>query len=790
MRTAAVIRRYGAARPRLFPFPSTVSRFIAEYLKNPLCRCNHRCYAISTGPPSASRTGVAAFAAQQEGTNNNRSTALLVALGLGAAVATDACFGPAWAEAEEGSPAGSGGWVKSGPGKVPRLAVAEADADDADEADEGEAAAAEDAAANNAGEAEGEGEAGGEGREAGGEGEAGSGDGGVAPAAMHAVAAGPTPHGYDVAPGSRYHSAAHEAAGYENWRHGCAEKPFPRQRAFRCPARERSDMAGGTYPILSLEEVRADHGEEVWVCLDGGVYNVTPFLDAHPGGATRIMMAAGGDLSKFWAVYRLHNRPHVRKLLEEYRIGTLSAADAARVEAETEFASYYDGDPARPKAADGTLRVPSEHPWNSEPPVGALVEHFYTPNDLFFVRNHNSVPLVDAATWELEVEGNEALGIGDRTFTLEELKTKFPRTEVSAALQCAGNRQEDYVTEDRPLYVAPHWRNAAIGNAKWAGVLVRDVLRECGMDVDAIALRRATTNGMKIVNFIAEDTDETGVPYAGVIPIEKVVDPYGDALLAYEMNGETLPRDHGYPVRLLAPGHAGCRNVKWVRQIVVSAEASELDSGSRLDRHFAPDISWGDHRDHVDPGFAGHNRVRTDQGPVIQTLPVQSVIAVPAHRATVAVRPGREGHVLVKGVAWSGGGRGITRVEVSADGGKHFTAAELSQAPPEQADAPKAEQGMGRNWCWHHFAQEVPLSPDVQAKLAAGEKVEIEVVSKAVDGDFNSQPERMSHTWNVLGICVNHWARSRVTLDPAAACDACAAEPAPGSCKWHADGFK
>ena len=109
------------------------------------------------------------------------------------------------------------------------------------------------------------------------------------------------------------------------------------------------------------------------------------------------------------------------------------------------------------------------------------------------------------------------------------------------------------MTEDRPLYVAPHWRNGAIGCAKWAGVKVRDVLRECGMDVDAIALGKKSANA-KIANFIAYDTDETGVQYAGVIPVEKVIDPFGDAILAYEMNGETLPRDHGYPIRLLAPG--------------------------------------------------------------------------------------------------------------------------------------------------------------------------------------------------------------------------------------------
>ncbi len=60
------------------------------------------------------------------------------------------------------------------------------------------------------------------------------------------------------------------------------------------------------------------------------------------------------------------------------------------------------------------------------------------------------------------------------------------------------------------------------GNAKWTGVRVLDVLRACGADVDAIALGKQSTGGMKIVNFIAEDTDETGVQYGGILPIEKV----------------------------------------------------------------------------------------------------------------------------------------------------------------------------------------------------------------------------------------------------------------------------
>jgi len=309
--------------------------------------------------------------------------------------------------------------------------------------------------------------------------------------------------------------------------------------------------------------------------------------------------------------------------------------------------------------------------------------------------------------------------------------------------------------------VAPHWRNGAIGNAKWAGVRVRDILRECGVDVDKVALRQKEYPGMKIVNFVGADEDETGVPYAGVLPIEKVIDPFGDAILAYEMNGETLPRDHGYPVRLLAPGHAGCRNVKWVNEIIVSAQVSELDSGSKLDRHFAPDVSFLGTGDK--PGVRhGDGELRLDQGPVIQTLPVQSIICEPLDGQMI--QADENGDIVIRGVAWSGAGRGVCRVEVSADAGTSFTAAELLGNP--DPDAPSPECGMGRNWAWQQYAQAVRLPAADKEKLERGETVEVELVARAVDGDFNQQPEKMEQTWNVLGICVNHWPRVKVTVVP------------------------
>ena len=547
------------------------------------------------------------------------------------------------------------------------------------------------------------------------------------------------------------------------------------------------------FPIMSLEEFQKGQPERTWVAFEGGIYDVTEFLDAHPGGPARIMMVQGLDLAKFWEIYNLHDRDHIRTLLEEYRIGKLSPADYKKLSEETAFTSNYDTDPVRKAADAGKLRIPSVRPWNSEPKnLSQLVETYLTPNDIFFVRNHNPVPVLDEEEYELEIEANPGCGIKARKFKLADLK-KLPRYEMISALQCAGNRQEDYVTEDRPLYVAPHWRNGAIGCARWAGVKVRDVLRECGMDVDDIALGKKTTDA-KVANFIAYDQDETGVQYAGVVPLEKIIDPFGEAILAYEMNGETLPRDHGYPIRLLAPGTAGCRNVKWVQAIEVSEEPSELDSGGRLDRHLAPDISWDLHREHAALERAPERKhhdpcamrdVLTDQSPVIQTLPVQSVICVPQNRETLSAK---QDVITVKGIAWSGAGRGICRVELSTDNGKTFTAAKMNRGDNYVLNGrPPPELGLGRNYAWTQWVIQLPIPGDLKEQLRQGKTADLEICCKAIDGDFNVQPEKMRHGWNVLGVCVNHWSRVQIKLDPSlppGKIIAAPPTPKPGSPYW------
>ena len=142
----------------------------------------------------------------------------------------------------------------------------------------------------------------------------------------------------------------------------------------------------------------------------------------------------------------------------------------------------------------------------------------------------------------------------------------------------------------------------------------------------------------------------------------------------------------------------------------------------------------------------------------------------------------------------------MINIYFAADGGESFTAAELNKKnsavkpkrnvcsgegcpPPLQIDAPPPQQGVGRNWAWKQFEEVIPLSTDQRAQLQRGESVDLEIVAKAIDGDFNSQPEKMSHIYNVLGICVNHWHRVKVTVDPRFSSDDAAtmptAEPVP-----------
>ncbi|KAM6038556.1 LOW QUALITY PROTEIN: sulfite oxidase, mitochondrial [Theristicus caerulescens] len=462
------------------------------------------------------------------------------------------------------------------------------------------------------------------------------------------------------------------------------------------------------YPRYTREEVGRHRSprDRVWVTHGTEVFDVTDFVELHPGGADKVLLAAGGALEPFWALYAVHNQPHVLELLREYKVGELSPEEAppALAAAQDPFA----GDPPRHPG----LRVNSQKPFNAEPPTELLAERFLTPNELFFTRNHLPVPAVDPGSYRLRVEGPGGRAL---SLSLAELRSRFPKHEVTATLQCAGNRRSE-MSRVRPVKGLA-WDIGAISTARWGGARLRDVLLHAGFGEER--------EGEWHVCFEGLDVDAGGAPYGASIPYGRALSPAADVLLAYEMNGEELPRDHGFPLRVVVPGVVGARSVKWLRRVAVSPAESPSHWQQNDYKGFSPGVDW----DTVDYSTA----------PAIQELPVQSAITQPRSGAAVPA-----GELTVKGYAWSGGGREVVRVDVSLDGGRTWRVARLAGERPVP----------GRAWAWTLWELQAPVTPGGR----------LEIVCKAVDGSYNVQPDTVAPIWNLRGVLSNAWHRVHVTV--------------------------
>ncbi|EPB77113.1 cytochrome b5-like Heme/Steroid binding domain protein [Ancylostoma ceylanicum] len=183
-------------------------------------------------------------------------------------------------------------------------------------------------------------------------------------------------------------------------------------------------------PVFKKEEVKK-HGKGA----DRGVYDVTDFVEAHPGG-DKVLLAAGGPIEPYWALYAQHETKEVMGILEELRIGSLDPSEVEEVK-KSSASDPYSTDPDRHPA----LLVNQQRPFNAETPPSLAVDSFRTPNDLFFVRNHMPVPKIDAEKHRLHVEG---LGVkGPLNLSVKDLKKNHRPVSVTAAIQCSGNRRAD-----------------------------------------------------------------------------------------------------------------------------------------------------------------------------------------------------------------------------------------------------------------------------------------------------------------------------------------------------------
>lgn len=243
------------------------------------------------------------------------------------------------------------------------------------------------------------------------------------------------------------------------------------------------------------------------------------------------------------------------EILDSLLIGNLDPEDAA---AYRELNKSDANDPyANDPKVSPLFSFHQTKPINAEPPRIILCDSWITPTNLWFVRNHHPVPLVDIERFRFEVSSE--LTDHFMKLDLQNFKTKYPKHEVVSTIQCGGNRRNEM--NSISITAGSPWDVCAIATAKWGGVKLRDILRDIGIDEDNI-----DELGIKHLKVFTVDGLEVS------IPIRKAISKYGDVLLAYEMNDITLTSEHGFPLRLIVPGHVGVRNAKWVTKIQLSAE--------------------------------------------------------------------------------------------------------------------------------------------------------------------------------------------------------------------------
>ncbi|UJR09097.1 hypothetical protein I4U23_013344 [Adineta vaga] len=478
-------------------------------------------------------------------------------------------------------------------------------------------------------------------------------------------------------------------------------------------------------PTYSMTEVAKHTTQEkgYWLAYKDGVYDVSPFVENHPGGK-QILKTAGKALEACWKIFTIHQIDHVYEILEEYRIGNLPPGEReANEKSQEEVLDLFQYDPERINAKENFF-IRSEKPFNAETKPAVLVSSFLTPVDKFYVRNHMHVPFVNINDYKLE--------IGDQTSTYtlsyDELKEKYQSHTVTSALQCAGNRRAAMNNDQQGSVQGTAWYVGAIGNARWTGVKLRDVL-------ESFDLAKEGTH----VQFFGLDCDTSQRCYGASIPLEKALSD--DVLIAYQMNDETLSSDHGYPLRILVPGTVGARSVKWVNRIVVSSKESD-SHWQKADYKVLP------------PSIKQPQQVDYDRVPSVQESNVQSAICYPSSNEDgnkvkiLSVKPNSDDiknqKLTIKGYAVSGGGRQIQNVQLSFDHGKTWIQTELEQLT----------QPYMRAWAWTLWSSHIPLK-DLPSEP-------FDIVCRAMDIHTNSQPDTPMGIWNIRGVMNNSW--HKITL--------------------------
>ncbi|KAL0683687.1 hypothetical protein Bca4012_050535 [Brassica carinata] len=373
------------------------------------------------------------------------------------------------------------------------------------------------------------------------------------------------------------------------------------------------------------------------------------------------------------------------------------------------------------------VRLTGKHPFNAEAPLPRLMHHgFITPVPLHYVRNHGPVPKADWSEWTIEVTGLVKRPV---ILTMEQLISEFPSREFPVTLVCAGNRRKEQNMVKQTIGF--NWGSAGVSTSLWKGVPLSEILRRCG-----VYSRRG--GALNVCFEGAEDLPGGGgSKYGTSIKKEMAMDPARDIILAYMQNGELLTPDHGFPVRIIVPGFIGGRMVKWLKRIIVTPQESDSYYHYK-DNRVLPSL--------VDAELANAEAWWYKPEYIINELNINSVITTPGHEEILPINAfTTQKPYTLRGYAYSGGGKKVTRVEVTLDGGETWSVCEL--------DHQEKPNKYGKFWCWCFWSLDVEVLDLLSAK---------DVAVRAWDESFNTQPDKL--IWNLMGMMNNCWFRIRTNV--------------------------
>lgn len=357
-----------------------------------------------------------------------------------------------------------------------------------------------------------------------------------------------------------------------------------------------------------------------------------------------------------------------------------------------------DTDPFQRFNKDKGMVVLNDKPWNMEAQAH-LLDDKITPNKFMFIRNNGNIPEnIDAATWTLTIDGEAANQ--EKTYTLQDLKTKFEQHTYQLTLECGGNGRSEF----NPPAKGNQWTVGAVGCAQWTGVRLRDILQDVGIKSNAV-----------YIGYHAADTHLSGdpnkEPISRGVPMQKALQD--ETLVAFQMNGKDIPLAHGFPLRLVCGGWPASASGKWVNRISIRNKV-----------HDGPKMTGSSYRvpcETVAPG----EKVADEAMCIIESMPVKSLITYPKTGATIKTNQ----NLKIRGHAWAGELQ-VSTMEYSIDFGSTWKTCSLEQPTNRLA--------------WQHFG----------ATVAFPKKGYYEVWARATDSTGTSQPMVLPG-WNPKGYLNN-----------------------------------